>query len=115
MMDFEQQRDLIRRRLLGRGLELVRVGALGRDIRLADDGRDLAMVDGVANLAHSLSVAVLTSLGDDVFDVDFGFDGLNALVEETTPLMQRERVRVSLVTLLRKDPRVGTIVDIKLV
>jgi phage baseplate assembly protein W len=114
-MDLEAQKDLIRRRLLGRGLELVRVGDLGRDLVLAADGRDLAMVDGVDNLAQSLAVAVLTPLGGDVFDSEYGFDGLNALVEEETPLLQRERVRVSLVTLLRRDPRVGNIVDVKLV
>ncbi|MGN6110711.1 MAG: hypothetical protein ACTHU0_36750 [Kofleriaceae bacterium] len=113
-MDLEAQKDLLRRRLLGRGLALVRVGDLGRDLTLATDGKDLAVVDGVTNLAQALSVAVLTPLGGDVFETDFGFDGLNALVDETTPLLQRERVRVAIVTLLRKDPRVGAIVDVKL-
>jgi phage baseplate assembly protein W len=114
-MDLEAQKDLIRRRLLGRGLALVRSGDLGRDLTFTGDGKDLAMVDGVDNLAQSLSVAVLTPLGGDVFDTDFGFDGLNALIDETTPLLQRERVRVAIVTLLRKDPRVGNIVDVKLI
>lgn len=114
-MDLEAQKDLIRRRLLGRGLELVRVGDLGRDLTLTGDGKDLAMVDGIGNLAQSLSVAVLTPLGGDVFDSEFGFDGLNALVDETTPVLQRERVRVAIVTLLRKDPRVANIVDVKLI
>lgn len=114
-MDLEAQKDLIRRRLLGRGLELVRVGDLGRDLTLTGDRKDLAMVDGVGNLAQSLSVAVLTPLGGDVFDSEFGFDGLNALVDETTPLLQREGVRVAIVTLLRKDPRVANIVDVKLI
>jgi phage baseplate assembly protein W len=114
-MDLEAQKDLLRRRLLGRGLALVRAGDLGRDLTLTPDGKDLALVDGVPNLAQALSVAVLTPLGGDVFETDFGFDGLNALVDETTPLLQRERVRVAIVTLLRKDPRVGTIVDVKLV
>lgn len=114
-MDLEAQKDLIRRRLLGRGLELVRVGELGRDLTLTPDGKDLALVDGVANLAQALAVAVLTPLGGDAFDTEFGFDGLNALVDEVTPLLQRERVRVSIVTLLRKDPRVASIVDVKLI
>jgi hypothetical protein len=114
-MDLDAQKDLLRRRLLGRGLALVRVGALGRDLTLTADGADLALVDGVANLAQSLSVAVLTPLGGDPFDVEFGFDGLNALADETIPLLQRERVRVGLVTLLRKDARVGSIVDVKLI
>jgi hypothetical protein len=108
-MDLEAQKDLIRRRLLGRGLSLVKVGDLGRDLTLTADGKDLALVDGVANLAQSLSVAVLTPLGSDVFDTAHGFDGLNALADETTPLLQRERVRVSMVQLLRRDARVGRV------
>jgi phage baseplate assembly protein W len=114
-MDAEAQKNLIRRRLLGRGLALSKVGDLGRDITMRADGSDLAMVDGVENLAQVLSVAVLTPLGGDVFNTDFGFDGLNALADETTPTLQRERVRVSIVALLRKDRRVSRIVDVQLV
>ena len=114
-MDLEAQRELIRRRLLGRGLRLVRVGELGRDLALDPRGRDLAMADGVDNLAQALAVAVLTPRGGDVFNTDFGFDGLNALAEETAPLMQRERVRVAMVQLLRRDARVGRVIDVKLI
>src|SRR6478672_7386401 len=105
-MDPEPQRNLIRRRLLGRGLALSKVGDLGRDLIMRADGTDLAMVDGIDNLGQVLSVAVLTPLGGDVFNTDFGFDGLNALADETSSALQRERVRVSIVTLLRKDRRV---------
>jgi len=108
-------RDLQRRRSLGRGLQLVPIGDLGRDLTLTADGADLAMVDGVENLAQSLSVAVLTPLGADMFNTAFGFDGLNALVEESAAVMQRERVRVSIVQLLQKDARVRRIVDVRLV
>jgi hypothetical protein len=111
-MDLEAQRDLIRRRLLGRGLRLVRTGDLGRDLTLDVRGRDLAIAEGVDNLAQALAVAVLTPLGGDVFNTEFGFDGLNALAEETAPLMQRERVRVAMVQLLRRDGRVGRVVDV---
>ena len=114
-MDAEAQRNLIRRRLLGRGLRLVRVGDLGSDIVVDSDGSDLAMVEGIENLAQVLSTAVLTPLGGDVFNTDFGFDGLNALSDETTSALQRERVRVSIVGLLRKDRRVSRIVDVQLV
>lgn len=114
-MDQDSQRELIRRRVLGRGLRLVRVGELGRDLTLDPRGRDLALTDGVDTLAQALAVAVLTPLGGDVFNSAFGFDGLNALAEETTPLMQRERVRVAMVQLLRREPRVGRVVDVKLV
>jgi len=114
-MDLDLQKDLTRRRLLGRGLALTKVGALGFDITLRTDGTDLAFADGVANLSQALSVAVLTPLGGDVFNTGFGFDGLNALVDEATPILQRERVRVSIVNLLARDARVARIVDVKLV
>jgi len=108
-------RDLQRRRSLGRGLQLIPVGDLGRDLTMTADGADFAMVDGVENLAQSLSVAVLTPLGADMFNTAFGFDGLNALVEESAAVMQRERVRVSIVQLLQRDARVRRIVDVRLV
>jgi len=114
-MDAEAQRNAVRRRLLGRGLALTPVGDLGRDLILRTDGTDLAMVDGADHFANVLTTAVLTPLGGDVFNTDFGFDGLNALAEETTSGLQRERVRVSIVALLRKDRRVSRIVDVKLV
>ena len=113
-MDAEAQKNLIRRRLLGRGLALMRVGDLGRDLTMRADGKDLAIVDGVDNLAQVLSAAVLTPLGGDVFNTDFGFDGLNALVEETEPALTRERVRISVIQLLRKEPRVRQILDVDL-
>jgi phage baseplate assembly protein W len=114
-MDAEVQKNVVRRRLLGRGLALTPAGGLGRDLVLRADGTDLAMVDGVDHFANVLATAVLTPLGGDVFNNDFGFDGLNALAEETTSALQRERVRVSIVTLLRKDRRVSRIVDVKLI
>lgn len=109
------QRDQLRRRLLGRGLRLAPVGDLGRDIELLPDGTDLAMVQGVDNIGQALAVAVLTPLGGDVFNTAFGFDGLNALVDESSPVLQRERVRVAIVQLLQKDARVSRIVDVRLV
>lgn len=109
------QRDQLRRRLLGRGIELAPVGDLGRDIELLPDGTDLAMVQGVDNIGQVLAVAVLTPLGGDVFNTAFGFDGLNALVDESSPVLQRERVRVAIVQLLQKDARISRIVDVRLV
>lgn len=109
---------MLRAQLLGRGLACAPVGDLERDLVLEQDaeGRvDLAMVEGVDNLGQSLAIAVTTPLGGDVFNTDFGFDGLTALADAATPLLIRERVRVGIVTLLRKDPRVSRIVDVKLV
>lgn len=112
-----EERELLRARLLGRGLACVPVEELTRDLVLArnpDGTVDLALVSGVDNLTQSLAIAVTTPLGGDVFNTGFGFDGLNALADETSPLLVRERVRVGLVNLLRKDPRVARVVDVKL-
>jgi hypothetical protein len=59
-------------------------------------------------------VALTTALGSDPFNIQFGFDGINAMTQESSALLQRERVRIALVTLLRKEPRVRRIVDIQL-
>lgn len=117
-MAITSERDLMiqRRRLLGWGLTCAPVeGAsdLSRDLVFGPGG-DLARVEGIANLGQALAIALTTPLTGDVFNVDFGFDGLNALVEETSPIMVQERVRISVITLLQKDPRVRRIVDVQL-
>lgn len=110
--------DAFRRRTLGWGLLLEQVDDTdhGRDVRLeARDGRrDLATVSGLPNLAQALSVAMTTLRGSDVFNTEFGFDGLLAMVEETDPIMLRERMRIGVIGTLRRDPRVAKIVDVKL-
>ena len=118
-MSQEQERTLLRRQILGWGLacELVDGSVdIGRDLVLAVSaaGRDVALVEGMDNLTQVLKTALTTPLGGDVFNVDFGFDGLNALAEETVPVLVQERVRVAIVTLLKKDPRVRRIVDVTL-
>lgn len=121
MTDEHRERELLRRRLLGWGLRsaLTSPGLhLGRDLVLDADPASarvgLATVEGLDNLAQALSVALTTPLGGDVFNVDFGFDGLNAIAEESSPVLVQERIRVAVITLLQKDPRVRRIVDIRL-
>jgi phage baseplate assembly protein W len=116
----QEPAQAVRRRLLGRGLACRRLDPtldVGRDLELAagPNGLDLATVEGMDNLLQCLEVALTTALGSDVFATDFGFDGVNALVEEANPLLVRERVRVSIVQLLGRDPRIRRIVDLKLV
>ena len=115
------ERRVLRRRLLGVSLQCAPThGALhhGRDLMLVPSGtgstRDFALVEGMDNLAQALTVALTTPLTADVFNVDFGFDGLNAIAEETVPIMVQERIRVAVITLLQKDPRVRRIVDVQL-
>jgi phage baseplate assembly protein W len=119
LIDQERERELLRERVLGWGLacEEVMPGIdLGRDISLVEgpSGLDFARVSGMDNLAQSLKIALTTCLGSDIFNTDYGFDGLNALAEESNAILVRERVRISIIQLLRKDPRVRSIVDVKL-
>jgi phage baseplate assembly protein W len=115
----EQERKLLQRSLLGWGLACEPTDGsfdIGRDLVLVadDSGRDVKVVEGMDNLGQVLQTSLTTPLGGDVFNVDFGFDGLNALAEETVPVLVQERVRIAIVTLLKKDPRVRGIVDVTL-
>jgi hypothetical protein len=115
-VDFEQ--DQLRQRLLGWSLTSAEIFPgldIGRDLVIATgpNGIDLARVAGVDNLNQALTVALTTLLGSDIFNIQFGFDGLNALVEETNPILQRERIRVGIIQVLQKEPRVRQILDVK--
>jgi len=112
--------EQIRRRLLGWSIacEPIFPGVdLGRDLVLAGGGGtplDLARVESIDALGQSLSLALTTALGSDVFDTTFGFDGVNALVEESDALLVRERVRISVIKVLQAEPRVRQILDVDL-
>lgn len=115
----ERIREAARKRLLGWGVATEEVAAgfdLARDVVLTagPSGLDLQRIDGIDNLGQDLTIALTTGLGTDPFNVGFGFDGINALVEETNPIMVRERVRLSVMATLRRDPRVRRIIDVKL-
>jgi hypothetical protein len=119
MIDVERERELLRNRLLGRGLAcpLTEPGLdVGRDLVLArgPSGVDLQQVRGIENLGQALAIALTTLRGSDLFNIDFGFDGLNAMAEEINPVLVRERIRVGIIQVLRRDPRVRRIVDVKL-
>lgn len=119
MPDTEQEIRRVQRSVLGWGIacEPIMPGVdLGRDLRLSSgpQGLDFARVEGMDNLGQTLSMALTTALGSDIFNVEFGFDGLNALAEETDAIMQRERIRIAVIKLLHKEPRVRRIIDVKL-
>jgi phage baseplate assembly protein W len=116
-MTEDLDRALLRRRALGWSLACPQISPgidLGRDLQLAagDSGTDLARVEALDALDQSLSIALTTGRGTDVFNTDFGFDGLNALAEETEPVMVRERVRVAIIALLQRERRVRRIIDV---
>lgn len=119
MTDPNRNLELLRERLLGWGVALKPVFPgmdMGRDIVFTSSarGRDLAVVRSMDNLSQDLEVALTTLLADDPFNTRFGFDGLNALAHETNPVLQRERVRMSVIGTLKQDPRVDRILDVKL-
>lgn len=120
MTNREQEQELLRERLLGRGAALPLIfpdgSDLGRDLAFAVDAdgkRDLAFVRGIDCLTQDLSVALTTLLGSDLFNTEFGFDGARALAEETSALLVRERVRVAVIRTLQKDSRVRRVADVK--
>jgi phage baseplate assembly protein W len=85
---------------------------IGRDIVFQDG--DVAVVAGVANLSQALTLALTTRLGDNVFNATYGFDGIAALADETNPVLQRERIRVAVISLLQRDARVRQVTDVVL-
>jgi phage baseplate assembly protein W len=114
----EREREIARRRVLGRGPLLQRIDPddWGRDLVFAKrDGtgpRDLVFAEEADNLGQSLQVALTTALGSDPFNIAFGFDGINAIARETNPVLVRERVRIAVIQTLRRDPRVRAITDL---
>jgi phage baseplate assembly protein W len=119
MADADHERDVVQRRVLGFSLSCPQIAPgtdLGRDLEMEqrDSGLDFARVEKVDALAQSLEIALTTALGSDIFNTEFGFDGLNALAEGSSPVMTRERVRISVIDVLKKDPRVRDILDVKL-
>jgi hypothetical protein len=102
-------------RVLGKGLTLVATDP-GEDIGLdiAFGGGDLACVSGQYALTQDLRVALCTGLGTDPLNTGFGSDAFAAMAEETDTLMQRERIRVAIIRVLRADPRIRRIVEVQI-
>jgi hypothetical protein len=88
--------------------------AHGVDVVLQDAGHgiDLARVDGVAALTQSLSVALTTGRGTDVFNTAFGWDGVNVLVRDPGDGLLDHRLTIATINTLKADPRVRTVDDV---
>lgn len=102
-------------RILGKGIALAPTDP-GEDIGLdiAFVGGDLGTVLGMDALTQDLRVALCTGLGTDPLNTAFGSDAFAAMAEETDTLMQRERIRVAIIRVLRADPRVRRIVEVRI-
>jgi hypothetical protein len=109
---------LRRRRLLGLGVraDLVTTADLARDLVLSRTGTgvDLAQITGIDNLCQCLAIGLTTLRGTDPFNQRFGFLGLTAMTEQTSPLLAREGIRSAVAEFLASDPRVRRIVDLQL-
>lgn len=118
-IDIEYEKSLLRDRILGRAAATQAIDpgvSLAKDLvfERTENGRDLAMVKGIDTLNQALEIALTTRLSDDLFNTGFGFDGLNALAEETNPVLSRERIRIAIIKLLQAEPRVRKIIDVKM-
>jgi phage baseplate assembly protein W len=118
MAGVQEERDAVRRRLLGWTLACAPVepGDHGRDLVPAKDNQgrivDLAPVRDVDCLGQSLTVALTTALGSDIFNTSFGFNGLRALTDGTVASLARETLRIAVIDVLRAAPRVARILDV---
>ena len=103
------------RRILGKGLALVATDP-GDDIGLdiAFVGGDLACAIGEDALMQDLRVAFCTGLGTDPLNTGFGSDAFAAMAQETDTIVQRERIRVAVIRVLRSDPRVRRVVEVRI-
>ena len=106
------------RAVLGHGLALIQVPGSGSSLDLAwvegASGRGLGLVEGVDNLAQDLAVALLTPLGSDPFDTEFGFDGLDVLTLALGQGLREQLLRVSIIRTLLADPRVVEVPEVVL-
>lgn len=98
------------RRLAGWGLRSQSIaGNVEQAQDLVFEAGDLALNAGLDTLRQDLSAALCTALGSDPLDLGFGFDGFKAIAEESDRVMLRERLRVAVVNLLRRDRRIDRV------
>jgi phage baseplate assembly protein W len=101
-------------RLLGRAPRLTPIEpALGAAAGLDIDLSPGAFVRGEAALGQALTLAFVTLKGSDLFATEFGFSGLETIAAEHDPTLRRERLRLAVIDVLRREPRIRRIVSVK--
>lgn len=108
MSDTVDDREM--RQLLGWGPATESVAGdveMAQDILWADG--DLVLTAGLEALRQDLAAALVTGLGSDPLNPTFGFDGFEAIAEEPDRFLLRERLRVAVVNLLKRDPRIDRV------
>jgi len=91
----------------GRTLTLVN-GDLVID-RGAEGQRDLTFIAGKLELAQGIQVLISTPLGSDIFNILFGFDIYQTLMQPQAAREMRELVRMCVVKALAQEPRIRQI------
>lgn len=99
------------RRLLKWGVEIVTIydSALQYgDIAFVEgpNGRDLKLTEGVNNLNQQITSALVTALGADPLNINYGFGGFDAIANERNPILLREQLRFAVLGVLQADPRI---------
>lgn len=81
----------------------------------AAGGLDLefSTVSGIDALTQALTLAFVTLRGSDPFNSNFGFAGLAAIAEESDPALQRERIRMAVLSVLQQEPRISRVVTVR--
>jgi hypothetical protein len=83
------------------------------DLVLSDGPQiSLKTISGVPNALQALVVRVLTPFGSDIFNVTYGLDVRQALVEPHDIRTAKQLLKLSLVQTLATDPRVLDVRDI---
>src|SRR4051794_29007886 len=86
-----------------------------------DDGdllfarNDLAMLSGKPNLLQALTIRVLTPLGSDIFNTNYGLDLSRVFSQPATLRLVKELIKLNLVRTLATDARVREIREVNFI
>ena len=89
----------------GRTLALV-----NGDLQIASG--DFVMVSGTDDLLQDLNVMIFTPFGSDIFNVNYGFDLLNALSSPVPPHSIQDVIRLNIVKSVSTDNRIREVKEV---
>ena len=75
----------------------------------AEGQQDLAVIAGKFELAQGIQVLIGTPLGSDIFNLIFGFDLVQTLMQPVATRQMRDLVRMSVVKALGQEQRIRQI------
>lgn len=90
-------------------------GVLGVDLVLVSgqEGTTLGTVTGADNLAQCLRTALTTALGEDCFNIAFGFDGLGALTRALPRSQVADLLDLAVRQVLASDARIAQVLEVR--